>query len=216
MKKAEMEYHYNYYKKSMTDVRNFVDQGFFAEALKIAFEAWEHIDGMMQYARKYKDREFNNIEAIDYVLKYAPLLFDFESLDTLEQRLKSCKRIEKNTSICIAELLLEARRIMTQAHKLWNYLELNPHTRQDQLSKILGGNQDEWRNIVESWAKMGLLLRNKESRSYRLNIQIRMGELTRGKCTQCGSYQEAPKAMLLDTVTCPDCGKQASFVILPS
>jgi len=214
MKKANMEVHYDFYKTSMTKARECVDHGLFAEAMKCAFEAWEHIDGMMQYARKYKNHEFDTIEAIDYVLKYAPFLFDFESLDTLEAMLKSCKRIEKNTDICIADRLSEAHGLMAEAHKFWNYLEHNPQIRQDRLAEVLGGEQDQWRYIAESWARMGLLTRQKEGNSYQLNLRTRMGAVTRAKCPKCGSHQEAPKAMLLEATMCPDCGENVYFVIL--
>jgi hypothetical protein len=216
MKKTEMEAYYKSYQKCMIEVEGFVGQGLFAKALERAFEAWEYVDGMMQYARKYHNREFDSIEAIDCVLEYAPLLFDFERLNVLEQMIKSCKRIERNTNERIDDRLSKARRIMSQAHKLWNYLELNPQTRQDQLAKNIGGDQGEWRNIVETWEKMGLLLRYQEGGSYRLNLQTRMGALTRGKCIQCGSCQEAPKAILLEPTKCPDCGAKVYFVILPS
>ena len=214
MKKADMEVHYNSYKRSMAKVSKYVDQGLFAEAMKCALETWEHVDGMMQYARKYKEREFNTIEAIDCVLKYAPFLFDFESLNTLEQMLKSCKRIEKNTTISIANRLSGARKLMVQAHKFWNYLEHNLQARQDQLAKLLGGEQDQWRYIAESWEQIGLLTRQKEGKFYQLNLKTRMGAVTRGKCPKCGSYQEAPKAMLLEPTKCPDCSEKVYFVIL--
>lgn len=211
MKKAEMEYHYHAYQARMDKVRKDVNGGLFTEALKSAFAAWEHVDGMIQYARKYNEREFNSIEAIDCVLKYAPFLFDFESLDSLEQMLKS---IKKNTNISIADRLSGARKLMAEVHKFWNYLEYNHGARQDRLAKLLGGDQDQWRYIAESWERMGLLVRLKEGNTYLLNLQTRMGALTNGKCPRCGSCQKAPKAMLLELTKCPDCSEQVYFVIL--
>ena len=214
MKKADMEAHYFAYVDYMKQVRHLERKGLFSKAMEKAFEAWELVDGMRQYARKYKEQEFNSVEAIEFVLKYAPMLFDFERLDCLEGMLKSCKRIEKNTSVNLAKRLSETRGIVKKAHKLWNYLEYHPETRQNQLAKLLGGDQDQWRAMAETWEKMGLLSRQKKGNSYRLNIQTRMDAITQGKCSECGSIQEAPKAMFLETLTCPDCRNNTNFVIM--
>lgn len=200
----------------MKKVSTFVGQGLYADAVRSAFEAWQHVDGMMQYARKYHEREFDSIEAIDCVLKYAPFLFDSTSLHVLETVLKTHKRIEKNTSVSIGDRLAAARSLLRQAHALWNYLEDNPDSRQDQLGRVLQGKQDQWRYIAESWERMGLLVREKEGRSYRLSLRTRMGAVTTGKCPKCGSEQEAPKAMLLEETECPDCGAVVFFVLLSS
>ncbi len=215
-KKAEMEIEYNLYEACMHDAKELSNQGLYAAALKKSMEALEYIDGMMQYARKYKEKEFHSIEAIDNVIKYAPLLFDQNSLDQLEQRLKFCKRIEKNTRINEEDQISEARQIIQMAYRLWNYLEVNPWTRQDQLRKILGEDQEQWRYISETWERMGLIERKKDGASYRLNLQTRMGALTRGKCINCGSIQEAPKGFFLELTPCPNCHQKVYFVIMPS
>ena len=107
--------------------------------------------------RRYKEEEFETINAIDLALKYAPLLLDFESLDELEQLLKDRKRIEKNTSHDLNDKLATARTQMWEAHRLWDHLERNPHSRQSELRQVLGGDQAQWRAIAELWEKMGLL-----------------------------------------------------------
>ena len=214
MKKDEMAYDCNLYRQYIKRAKEYVRQGLFAEGIKSAFQAWEYVDGMMQYARKYEDREFTSVEAIDYVLRYAPLLFGFDSMDNLEEMLKSCKRIEKNTSVCLAERLEEARGLMGRAHALWNYLEFRPNVLQSNLGKQLGGRQEDWRTIAESWEKMGLLERTRQGNSYRLALKTRMGAVIRGKCPGCGSVQEAPKGMLLEPLSCPECRREVFFVIL--
>jgi hypothetical protein len=41
-----------------------------------------------------------------------------------------------------------------------------------------------------------------------------MGELVRGKCPECGNVDEAPKAMFLEQVACPQCRARVVFVLL--
>ncbi|MHC4696999.1 MAG: hypothetical protein ACYTFA_09670 [Planctomycetota bacterium] len=190
-------------------------EGLYRDAVEAALSSWEYIDGMMQYERRYEEKEFDGIKAIDMVLKYAPLVLDFHSLDKLESLLKNQRRIEKNTSESLAERLTQARALMWDAHRMWDHLEQHGEARQDKLSRILGGEQDKYRSVAETWEKMGLLQRTPEGGSYRLALSTRMGEVVSGKCPSCGAVAEAPKSMFLEEMRCPDCRVKVLFVLLP-
>jgi hypothetical protein len=97
---------------------------------------------------------------------------------------------------------------------MWDHLEQNPETRQDELRKSLGGEQDQWRSLAELCERMGLLQRVPQGNSYQLALCTRLGEVVPGKCPACGAISDAPKAMLLEPLICPDCHKEVSFVIL--
>lgn len=214
MKKSEMEAHSQAYGALMSEARKADRQGLYRAAIDAAILAWEHIDGMMQYGMKYANDEFSSISAIDAVLKYAPLLFDFRKLDALEQLLEVRKRIEKNTVHSVVEKLAEARVQIWVNHRLWAYLERHGEVRQDQLRQILGGSQDHWRSLSESWAAMGLVGRVAEAGSYRITLSTRMGQVVSAKCPSCGKISEAPKGMFLEKMACPDCKKRVLFVLL--
>ncbi len=214
MKKAEMEAHRADYDDLMRKAVSAEREALYSQAVKLALSSWEHIDGMMRYKNRYSDAEFSSIKAIDLVLKYAPYLFDFRSLDKLEALLKGCRRIETKTSDSMAEKLKAARAFMWGAHRLWDHIERNPNTRQDKLRQRLGGEQDVWRSIADTWEKMGLLTRTPESGSYRLALATRMGGVVNAKCPSCGNVVSAPKAMLLEKSDCPECRKSVLFVIL--
>ena len=214
MKKADMEDHRATYQSLMAEARAAERDGLFEFVMKSALSSLATIDGMMQYERKYGDREFSSIKAIDLILKYAPLLLDAASLERVEELLKGCRRLEKRTSESLADNLAQARALMWDAHRLWDHLELHPEARQDELRRVLGGDQDQWRSIAEAWQRMGLLRRTPEAGSYRLALCTRMGGIVSAKCPACGSVTEAPKAMFLEELTCPECKAKASFVIL--
>lgn len=209
-----MENHREKYRNLMRDARAAQQHGLYRDAIKQALDSWEHIDGMMQYERRYEDREFDSVEGIDMVLKYAPLLLDFHSLERLEGLLTGQRRIDRNTSDSLAEHLAKARALMWDVHRLWDHLEHHPGTRQDELRQILGGEQDQWRTAAEIWEKMGLVHRTPEGRSYRLALSTRMGETVSAKCPACGVVADAPKAMFLEMSTCPKCRAKVLFVIL--
>ncbi len=214
MKKSDMEDHRSAYQDLMSRSRLAEREGLYRNAVDLALSSWEHIDGMMQYKRRYENEDFSSIHAIELVLKYAPLLLDFQKLDMLEQLLKNYRRIEKNTSDSLGDKLSEARERLWENHRLWDYLEQNPDTRQDGLRRILRGNQDQWRATAEAWEKMGLLHRKPEGGSYRLALSTRMGEVVSAKCPSCGEVTEAPKAMLLEETACTGCRAKVLFVIL--
>ena len=214
MKKAEMEEHRRSYLRLMSQAREAEGEGLYRKAVQCALEAWDYIDGMMQFERRYRNVEFDSIPAIDLVLKYAPLLLDFETLDTLENLLKAKRRIERNTSENLADRLSAARERMWKDHRLWDHLERNPNARQDQLRTCLGGDQDEWRATAEAWHKMGLVTRTPDGGSYRLAICTRLGEMVPAKCPSCGNTFEGSKALFLEPMDCPKCKRTGLFVVL--
>lgn len=216
MKKDELEHHQRQYQALMADAQAAEQAGLYRAVVEKALESWEHIDGMMQYERRYNKKEFTGVPAIELTLKYAPLLLDFASLDRLEGLLKDCRRIEKNTSHNLATKLAAARELMWDAHSLWDHLERNPGSRQDELRTLLGGRQKRWCGIAETWEKMGLLQRKPEDETCRLTLSTRLGEIVPVKCPACGNVTEAPKAMCLEETPCPECQKRVLFVIISS
>lgn len=213
-RKAELEHYRVEYRALMAKARSAERQGLYRRAVEFALASFPHIDKMMQYERTYEEKEFASIEGVDMILKYAPLLLDFASLDTLESLLKKCRRIEKNTSQSLADKLAKARALMWDAHRLWDHVERNPEARQDELRRVLGGDQDKWRTLAHAWENMGLVRRTPEGSSYRLAISTRMAEVVSGKCPCCGSVSAAPKAMLLEQSRCPKCQENVLFVMV--
>ena len=216
MKKAEMGEHRRKYHALLGEARSAERKGLYHRAVELALSSWTYIDGMMQYERKYEEKDFNSLPAIDMILKYAPLLLDFQSLDKLQSLLKKYSRIDKNTSASMADKLAGARVQMRDAYRLWDHLERHPGTRQSRLRKVLGGDQDQWRTVAEAWDRLGLVFRTPDNGSYRLALSTRMGEIVSAKCPSCGEIAKAPKAMFLSQLTCPECGEAALFVIRPS
>ncbi len=216
MKKAGIEANRAQYHALMAKAHTAEQEGLYREVVVASLSACDHIDGMMQYERRYEDKAFDSIESIDMVLRYAPLLLDFHVLDRLDSLLKAQRRIDKNTSASLIDKLANAREFMWDVHRLWEHLEQYPNTRQDESARILGGDQDQWQLVVEAWEKMQLLHRTPEGGSYRLTLSTRMGAVVPGKCPSCGVVTEAPKAMLLEQSTCPACGKSVMFVIRPT
>lgn len=212
--KLELESIQDNYEAQLEKARSAERKGDYQQVVKLAVSSFDFIDGMMQFQRKYGERDLASVEALELVFRYAPLFFDFAALQRSEALLKDCRRIEKNTAANLADKLAKARALMWDAHRLWAYLELHPEARQSELRKHLGGREAHWRSLAESWDKMNLLRRRLDGGSYRLSLVTRMGQVVSAKCASCGGVTEAPKAIFLEDMTCPACRATTSFVLL--
>lgn len=213
--KAELQADCESYRNIASKVRSALEQRQFSEAVDLAVSAFEFIDGMMQFERRFENRtDRKSVQAIDCVLQFAPLLLDSVSLQKVSDILKSQKRIEKNTTADLTTNLSKAFALLWQAHRLWHQLEQQPETIQDSLRRDLGGDQDLWRWIVEKWDEMGLVRRTPERNTYRLSLATRLEEQVRGKCPACGVTGKATKERLLDPINCPKCKANVYFVFL--
>jgi hypothetical protein len=214
MKKAEMEAENLHYREKMGLAQAAELRGMYRQVLDAAISAWPYVDGMLLHERKYRDNEVADIAAINLVLRYAPLLLDARPLNELEDLLAGYKRVLKESFATLTANLSRARTQVAENHRLWTYLEKNPGAEQDRLCEALGGEQERWRSVAESWERMGLLTRVPADRGCRLTLLTRMGEVVPGKCPACGHRGRAPKAMFLGQVTCPECGAHVTFVLL--
>lgn len=215
-KKADLEAERDAYESYIAHAVAAERDGLFLVAMRSAAAACRHIDGMMQYRRRYDDAAFKSVDAIDLILKYAPLLFHFETLNEVHNLLRNQKRIDRYASDDLTQRVEQAQRQMWQNHRLFAFLMENPGFRQDELRARLGGDQGYWRNVAESWEKMRLVRRTPERGSYRLCLSTRLGEVVEGKCPRCGQVDSAPKAMLLEPVRCSKCRGESVFILLPS
>jgi hypothetical protein len=214
MTKAEMERHRDQYRLWVSKAQASAQQRFYREAVELAVSSFGSVDGMMQYERKYGGTESVYVEAIDIVLRYAPPLFHFQSLDSLDSLLKNQRRIERNASGDVPERLREARALMWDAHRLWCHLERHSDCRQDELFGVLGGHRDRWRSIAEAWDSIGLIRRAPDGGSFSLSLYTRMDEVVPGKCPSCGVVGKAPKTKLLEEHHRPKCHASVYFVLL--
>jgi hypothetical protein len=214
MTKADMQSHRDAYYACISEAKSAHKLGHFRQVVTSAVSSLDHIDGMMQYERKYENKESFSIEGIDLALKYAPLLFDFETLDKLETLLKTQRRIAKHGPANLEHGLSHARAAMWEARRFWNHLESHGETRQDQIRSTLGGDQHQWRVLAEAWQEMGLVSRTPENGSYRLSLSTDMDRVALGKCPACAAVAKAPKTKFLEKRHCPKCGATVLFVLL--
>jgi len=214
-KKAELEDDATSYYSKVEEMRRAHDRRDYHGALGFAAAAWEYVDGMMQFERRFEDKsERKSLDCVDYVLRYAPLLFDVQTLSALSSLLRTQKRVDKNTAADLAANLERAYLLMNEAHQLWDHLERNVQVDQDKLRGSLGGDQDRWRWLAEKWHSMGIIQRAPSRGSYILSLLTRMESEVRAKCSACGVVAKAAKGRFWEQILCPKCKATVYFIIL--
>jgi hypothetical protein len=213
MTKAEMEFHSQSYKQQMHAVRTASNAGLYGNAVKAAISAWQHIDGMIQYSRKYEDHEEKDIEAIEVIVEFAPLLLDLRSLNELQQLLQGNRRLN---SEAFRDKLAKARAQLWECHKVWAYIDQHPEIKQADLWEAADEKKIAWQSIIRAWFKMGLIGQSLVGTSHLLALKTRMGQIVSAKCSACGKTARGPKGMFLEPTTCPECGASRLFVFLAS
>jgi hypothetical protein len=214
--KAQLQSDAAHYRAAVELMRNAHVDGRYSEAVEIASQGCDFVDGMMQYERRFEGRgDRKTIETFNYIFQYAPLVFHRNSLETIGGLVKSQKRIDKNTTSDLSGELSAATVLMWDAHRLWCLLEQVGETHQDKLRVTLGGDQDRWRAIAESWSHMGLVHRIPERGSYRISLATRITAEVRGKCASCGATGKAAMGRFLEAIACPKCKATTQFVMLP-
>lgn len=215
MKKSELQEHSEEYHRRMQIASTAEANGYYREAIDWAISAWPFIDGMMQFERRYNEKDFYGIDAIDLVLRYAPLILSLEKLDRLDELLRERKRIEKHTEEDVTAKVVAARQQVSQNHRLWCYLEANPGTRQNDLVERLGGRKRDWDQVIQGWLKMSLVTADCNDGFTKLSLRTRMGQVVKARCPCCGCISEGPKGIFLDSTRCLECHQDVLFVIKP-
>jgi hypothetical protein len=213
MAKAELEAAKVAYDQCLSRAQHAETSRRYVEAIAHAVGAWEHVDGMMRFERKYEQAAFTSLPCVELVLKYAPLVFHVASLDQLDSLLREKRSVERHTSDDIGTKLEEATALMRAAHLLWDHVERNPESRQDQLRQRLGGNQEQWRWLAERWEAMGLFHRTQDQGSCCLRLVTRLDDRVKAKCGACGAIASGHKSSFLAEQVCPGCKVTAMFVI---
>jgi hypothetical protein len=191
MTKTEMENHNQQYTDLLSEARQALKGKNPNEAIQLAVRAWDYIDGMLQYQRKYAAEQLPFMEAIDMVMHFAPLLLDSDSLDRLESLLKSQRRIRKNSDDDLLGELSRARDLMWDVYRVWDVIEGRPGCLETELLKSLGSPQGQCLTVLEALERIGLVRRTPAGASYRVTFWTRMSALAYSKCHGCGAVVKA-------------------------
>lgn len=214
-KKADLEADYQRYASLNQKSREAKRKGDFRAALECAVAALPHVSGMIQFTTRFEGHDDpDSVEAIDTILSLSPTVFRHHDLDEVDTLLKQKRLVERRTNENISQRICDARKDMRLAHKLYTLFERESDVTLDEIGAACDPSEASWNRIVDLWTKMGILQAASSDNSRRLRLTTRMGGITPAKCPLCGVMTDAPKAMLLESFTCPSCERIACFVIM--
>lgn len=215
MKKAEMEDCHARYAYLMQKAHAAEGNGDIREALDHALAACEYIDGMMRYENKYLDGDFSTVEAFELILRYAPFRLNYEVLNGLRELLKSSRRIERNTSDCLADKVDAAEETMWDAYHVYCHLGNGARFQRDVLNS-LGGRKAHWEKILVGLDQAGAIMRRPDGASGELVIKLstNLSENIKAMCSACGGVQGMARRETLTPRSCTHCGETVDFVMV--
>lgn len=208
MKKADMAKHRDDYLAKVSGAQIAESEGRLIDAISLAVDAWDDIEGMMKFRRKYENVEVERIDAIDLVLRIAPALLHFQSINQLESIIRIRRTIPKQMSVDLDAALADAKARLAAAHLLWNLLENRGGDGPSDSEKHL------CKSILEQWRHIGLIRTATVDGAARVSFATRMDDVVRAKCPSCGAIGRAAKIKFLEEHTCPKCRNRVVFVLL--
>lgn len=213
MNREEMEGRLHAYESFVEQAALACQERRYKQGLESCIAALPLLDALVKQREQERDGKVGQVEIIEMILLYAPLVLADEMLDKLESYLSENRRIEKKLE-GIRPRLDEANEQLKRCFRLWRQLEDGGICRQSELRQILGGEQDHWRGVAERWDRMGVVSRVEIRGSYDLTLTTKLGEICSAKCSRCGKVVREVKRNLLALESCPICRRSGVHLAL--
>jgi hypothetical protein len=214
MTKAEMEAHWQQYSASIDRAQRALTERLFWRVLELSSESWQHIDGMLRHLQNGDGRPSSTIEGISLVLRYAPVLLDFDRLNQLEEFLSGRRRIIKAWPGDIFHDLTHARLRMMRAHALWDRIERDSSCDGSQLEREFATAHDDFSGTISTWSALQLVRCNTISGNLIVTLGGWADEYATLKCPHCGGVGALHKSAIFDETQCPRCTRYTKFVYI--
>jgi len=144
---------------------------------------------------------------------YGPPLFEHAVLESALAFVRSTRFLAKheNGYLQTAEAAVEREEA---ARILWNHLEREPGTLQKSIGPQLNLERDVAVSILDVWERLGVVVREREKKTYKLYLGTRLDEETEGICLFCGLRVKGHKVHLLKPVSCQRCKAEDYYHIV--
>lgn len=214
MKKAELRAHNEMYQRLLSEAKAAVLGRSFQRGIERAASAWNHVDEMMQFQRKYQKHEFVPLECVDIVLRYAPLLLEIDYLNRLEELLKTKRRVERNSTENLKMRLGQARGLFHYVYQLFDCIESGQSCRIESLPQTIHSKYTDRETVIAQLVEIGLARLQRSASGALISLITSMESMVSGKCMHCGHVEQSQKSDFLLTRVCSCCGQHTLFVIL--
>lgn len=182
----------------------------YGEAIDLSVSSLKHLDGSIQYERKYLKVEDSQLPTIGIVLVYAPPLFRRDALESVGEVFAKNRRVAKSSGQDLKAQLDHAFDVMDVSFRAWLELdasELLPTSQMRSNPAIVD-------TLYRIWEKIGLIAKVSHGLQTKWSFLTRLEEPTHAKCSRCGHVITGKKIDLLEETRCPMCSVANRFVIL--
>lgn len=182
----------------------------YGEAIDLSLSCLKHLDGSIQYERKYLKVDDSPLPTIRIVFVYAPPLFRRDALDLVRELLFKNRRIVKSSGEDLKAQLDHAFDVMDVSYRAWLELDATelPTTSQTRSNPAIV------ETLYRIWEKIGLIAKVTRGEQSKWSFVTRLDEPTQAKCSRCGHVLSGKKIDLLEEVRCQKCSAANRFVIL--
>lgn len=215
MKKAEMEQADRQYEACRKSARTALSQHEYEKALLQCKKSLEFIDGKLALAKRELGTNDVPLPTLDWILQYAPALFQHDYLTDLQELVAGNRKLKKLDADYLARTEAALRAEETAA-RLWNHIAATPGCLQRSLSRDIERPQKELVQILEVWEEAGIVLRESvpSSKTHSLTMVTDLDRPSRARCWSCGLKVKATRRRFLVRLSCVKCKQKSHFVLL--
>jgi hypothetical protein len=185
----------------------------FDAALDHCIDSLKHVDGMMQFEKRWEKRQFHSVETIDLLLRYAPILQRRDCLDALTTILAADRRIDRLATADLAALLLEADLRFRRVSQLIDFVGEFGNAAREMLAARYGGPPEEWAALSETLEQVHYLTTVHTGDRLELQRRTDISRDASGQCRNCGTVARAPLEDLLGGCVCQSCGVETDLTL---
>lgn len=214
MTDLEKEQHWLEYTSAIAEAQQAERQHHYARVVELAAKSWPHIEGMLQHTRCEASSAGVELDGILLVLFYAPLVFDVEALNRLEEWLNADRRVVKVSSTDPVEGLAQARATLRSAHALWDHLERHGQCDFASIEERFSSDGFDWQQAVATWRSMEIVRCTTNNGAAFVRLGAWADERITAKCPSCGTVAPLARTVVLNETPCPRCSCPGVFVMV--
>lgn len=212
MNKAEMEEHWRRYLSLVEQAQSAEKQRSFVRVIELARASWDHIDGMLRHQRNNPAFGVRNLDGIELVLRYAPLVFDEGMLNQAEEFLKSKRRVAKESPVDLVAAIESARERLWLAYAIWDQLEREERCSLSALETRHRDCRSDLRLTLLVWESLNIVRRWHSGDTDWIGFCSWALGTTAAKCPGCGVVARHARRAIHEETMCHSCRHRGRFV----
>ncbi len=213
VKKAELEAQYDAYRASGQRVDDLLGSRDVIGAIGEAIKAIDYAVGAIKFAKRDGADESLELFPCDVVCKYAPAVFEHESIERVHAFAKSTRQLgERRTAVI--EQVEHAMQLEELALLMWRKLETHGTM---PAAGVAEGSEMKFHSpeVLDVWIWLGIADVAASGGQKVVNLHTSLEAVVEGMCAHCGATCKAKKEIFWRLAKCPGCKTSVLFHLCP-